>query len=135
MVVPLEGIKSPYPDSPVCPTQVSESTTDSLPTNSTPYRQHCTTAAQPPWGEWPQDIWILAEAAKEIAEDKALCTRLQAPQQPEASTVGTEEVYDWGDYPAKPMKGEVVGRPWDAEIRQPERQPDTMDAQPGHCWL
>ena len=133
MVVPLESIKSPYPDSPVCPTQVS--ITDSSPTISKPSGQHCTTAAQPIWGEWPQDFWILAEAAKEIAEDEALCTRLQAPQQPDASTVGTAEVYDWGDYPAKPMRGEVVGRPWDTELPPPERQPDRTDTQPGHCWL
>ena len=133
VAVPLESIKSPYPDSPVCPTQVS--ITDSLPTISKPSGQHCTTADQPIWGEWPQDFWILAEAAKEIAEDEALCTRLQAPQQQEASTVGTAEVYDWGDYPAKPMKGEVVGRPWDTELPPPERQPDRTDTQPGHCWL
>ena len=128
VVVPLESIKSLYPDSPVCPTQVST-------TDNTSLRQNGATAAQPPWGEWPHDFWIAAEAAQELADDEALCRRLQAPRQPDSSTVGTAEVYDWGDYPARPIPGEVVGHPWDTDMQPPVCQPDTTDTVPGHCWL
>ena len=70
-----------------------------------------------------------------IAEDEACCKRLQAPQQPAASTVGTAEVYNWGDYPARPMPGEVLGRPWDTELQPPTLEPVTTDTEHGHCWL
>jgi len=133
-VATLESITSHYPDSLVSAAQVS--TADRLPAN--------TTSAQPLWGEWPQDFWDRSEAAKEQEEDEAWCARLQAPQQPSQLTGGTAEVYDWGDWPACLMPGEVYGQPLhDTACPAPEQAaaPQTSatahspTTESEHCWL
>ncbi len=138
MAVPWEINTSLYPESPVSPAQVS--TTDRL--QALPPR-HTGSSAQPPWGEWPQEFWDRSGAAQEQAEDEAWGASLQAPQQPDKDTDETAEVYDWGDYPAKPMPGEVYGHTFHDTCPTPRRIPELPatgpepppETDPEPCWL